>query len=599
MCGIVGYVGYQIAQNIVVDALSKLEYRGYDSAGIAYIDGNGLQRKRIIGGVNKLAKIMHTCVTNSSIMIGHTRWATHGRVSISNAHPHIDMTGQIAVVHNGIIENYSQLKDELLAKKVQFESCTDTEVIPNLIFQKLKGQEYTKQNILIAIRDTIQQLKGSFALCILIKDVNLMFATARFSPLMIAKTKTGCMIASDALGLCCGGDIYKMPDDNIAVLSKDDFECFDKDFNLQTLTAISLCNQCDSDNAYPFDSFMDKEIHESGQAIVNTVKTLTVQRVLEGIDDSIICSASKVVICACGTALHAGKVLGALLEHYCKMQCVIDYASEFRYRNFAVDKSTLCIFISQSGETADTLSCAEMVQKTKAPSFGITNVPTSRIVSLVDFVIPTSAGPERAVASTKAYMAQLCAAFMLSKRFCEVFGAKIDYDYKDLLQVADSLNNLKIDAFVEKISKQVFGLEHLYILGRGLDFITAQEGALKIKEISYIHCESMPLGELKHGSLALFGRDTYAIVIMTQSAIANKVISNIHEIRSRGAKVILLTTLDTKVDVEYCVHLPNKKEILSPFVATSFFQRLALAVAKAKNLNVDKPRNLAKSVTVE
>lgn len=599
MCGIVGYVGYKIAPNIVVDALSKLEYRGYDSAGIAYLDSTGLQIKRVVGGVDKLSKCMHSCVINSSLMIGHTRWATHGRVNISNAHPHVNTTGQIAVVHNGIIENYVQLKDELIKVGIKFESCTDTEVIPNLIFQKLKGQKYTKQNILIAISDTIKQLKGSFALCILIKDVNLMFAAARFSPLMIAKTPTGCMVASDTLGLCCGGSIYKMPDDSIAVLSKDDFECFDQDLNLQTLNTITSYNQSENEGAYPFDSFMDKEIHESGQAIANTIKTLITKCVLDDIDDSLICRASKVVICACGTALHAGRVLGVMLENYCKVSCVVDYASEFRYRNFPVDDKTICIFISQSGETADTLSCAELMQKAKVSSLGITNVPTSRLVSIVNYVIPTCAGPERAVASTKAYMAQLCAVYMLTKKFCEVFGAKIDYDCKDLLDVADCINNLKIDAFVKEISKQISCQEHLYILGRGLDYITAMEGALKIKEISYIHCESMPLGELKHGSLALFGRDTYAIVVMTQSALISKVVSNIHEIRSRGAKVILITTLDAKVDADYYIRLPNENESLSPFVTTSFFQRLALDVAKAKNLNVDKPRNLAKSVTVE
>ena len=599
MCGIVGYVGYKTAEKTVLDALLRLEYRGYDSAGIAFIDQDGLHRERVVGDVINLKDKMSSFVNDSSIMIGHTRWATHGKVSVANAHPQMDVTKNIAVVHNGIIENFAKLKEKLIKSGVVFESDTDTEIIPNLIYQKLANKQFTTQNILISIRDVLQELKGSFALCILLNGTDNMFVAARFSPLMLSFTKQGCMVASDVIGLDTCDNVYKIPDDSIAIVDKDGFCCYDLNLKEIALAKLNVEKTAGDVCCYPYKSFMEKEIYEGEQAVKNTLKMLIVNGVLTNLDDGIIHNVSKIVVCACGTALHAGRLFASILEKSCGQICVVDYASEFRYRQMPIDKHTVCLFISQSGETADTLSCAELAHKKGAYCVGMTNVPTSRLVSLVDCYIPTCAGAERAVASTKAFMAQMCALYLLNLKFCEVFGKKAEYNSTDLLKVPNVLKNKSIDEFLCALVPKLTNLEHLYVLGRGLDYVIAMEGALKIKEISYIHCESMPLGELKHGSLALFDSNTYAIVLMTQSSTFSKVLNNICEIQSRGAKVVVITTLNVDIKADYCLRLPPTIDCLSVFEVTPVLQKLALLLAESRNLNVDKPRNLAKSVTVE
>jgi len=598
MCGIVGYVGYGIAQDFVFDALKRLEYRGYDSVGVAYLDDDGLHRMRALGGVSNLEQQAQKTVNCASTMIGHTRWATHGRVSIANAHPQMDAEHKIAVVHNGIIENFEELRRKLLEQNVVFESTTDTEVIPNLISAGIKNVKNTPNNILWCICDVLKALKGSFALCILVQGCNKIFATARFSPLILAKLSDGYVVASDIMGLGKADEVYTIPNDTLLMIDKNSFVCYDMQLNEVMLKKLSKTSVQYDDDMHPYSSFMEKEINEGTKAINDTVRELLVKRQLE-IDDKIVRQVGRVVICACGTALHAGRIFGCLLEELCGITAIIDYASEYRYRNAPIDKQTICIFISQSGETADTLSCVEFARSKGAYCIGVSNVPTSRLVSLVDYVVPTYAGVERAVASTKAYMAQLGALYLLGNKFCEVLGRQTLYDWKDIVHTTDLIKTQQTDDFLSQIVPQLTDLEHLYILGRGIDYVSAMEGALKIKEISYIHCEAMPLGELKHGSLALFGNNTYAIVLMTQNNVADKVVSNIHEIRSRGAKVILLTTLDVKVEVEHCLHLDCSIDVLSPFVVTPVLQQLALRLATARKLDVDKPRNLAKSVTVE
>ena len=599
MCGIVGYVGFKTADKIIFDGLARMEYRGYDSVGVAYLDQDGLHRRRVVGGVKKLKQEMRGDINASSLMIGHTRWATHGKVSVVNAHPQMDTTKNVAVVHNGIIENYAKIKDDLIKKGVVFRSDTDTEVIPNLIYQELKNKNLSINNILVGIQKTCQTLRGSFALCILIKGIDKMFVAARFSPLMLSCSCQGCMVASDTIGLSLRGKVFKIPDDTIAVVDKQGFNCYDLNLRHKQLTSLDVNQTFENTSPYPYNSFMEKEINENSKAIENTIKTLTTNRVLENLDDSIVHNVSKVVVCACGTALHAGRLFASILEKSCGQICVVDYASEFRYRQMPIDKHTVCLFISQSGETADTLSCAELAHKKGAYCVGMTNVPTSRLVSLVDCYIPTCAGAERAVASTKAFMAQMCALYLLNLKFCEVFGKKAEYNSTDLLKVPNVLKNKSIDEFLCALVPKLANLEHLYVLGRGLDYVIAMEGALKIKEISYIHCESMPLGELKHGSLALFDSNTYAIVLMTQSSTFSKVLNNICEIQSRGAKVVVITTLNVDIKADYCLRLPPTIDCLSVFEVTPVLQKLALLLAESRNLNVDKPRNLAKSVTVE
>ena len=598
MCGIAGYIGKKPAQNIVLDCLKKLEYRGYDSAGVGYLLNNGLYTVKVTGGVDNLKQALQKNATPSSVMIGHTRWATHGKVCTKNAHPQISENKKIAVVHNGIIENFLQLKQTLYLDGINLVSDTDTEVIPNLIMQKLKGKAYTIKNVLNALNKVLPMLKGSFALCILIDNLNCLFVVTKFSPLVIGKTNTGFIVASDVVGLPQKAQVYKLKDNTLGLVFKDDFKCYN--FNLEPVIPQKLDvknNGLDTD-IKGFSSFMEKEINQGPSALLNTAQNILYNNALSYIPKNAIESAKTFFICACGTALHAGRVLGYLLQKYCGIFCVVDYASEFRYKNSFLDKHSFCIFISQSGETADTLGCLELAKQSGAFCLGITNVYTSRISNMVDYCLFTSAGTENSVASTKAYIAQLCSAFLLTEWISKVLGKNIDYSYKDLLDVALCLKEdyyLKLQPVVNAIKD----LQSLYILGRDIDYITAQEGALKIKEVSYIHCEAMPLGELKHGSLALFNNTTYAIVLLTKKELTQKVISNIIEMQSRGAHIILITSQKVDIVVDFCIYINNKKDVFSPFVATKVLQQLALLLAKQKNLNVDKPRNLAKSVTVE
>ena len=598
MCGIAGYIGKKPAQDVVINCLKKLEYRGYDSAGVAYLLNNKLYVTKVTGGVDNLKEKLRKNINPSSIMIGHTRWATHGRVCVKNAHPQISVNKKIAVVHNGIIENYAELKQMLKKDGINMVSDTDTEVIPNLIMQKLSTMHYTMHNILNALKQVLPMLKGSFALCIVVSGVNCLFVASRFSPLVIQQTSLGYLVSSDVIGFNNANKVYKLKDNTIGVILDTKFKCYNFNLQQQPLPEIKMGAYCLDTSLCGFSSFMEKEISESPKAILNTAQNILYNNVLSSIPSYIITKVQKFFVCACGTALHSGKVLGYLLQKYLGIFCVVDYASEFRYKNNFLDRNSLCVFISQSGETADTLQSLELAKSCGAFCLGITNTPTSRIVELVDFCITTHAGTENSVASTKAYMAQLCTVFLLTEYFAKVLNKQVDFSYKDLVLVGDLL---KTDYYTQlnQIVTCVKDLQSLYVLGRGLDYITAQEGALKIKEISYIHCEALPLGELKHGSLALFNNATYAIVLLTQKDTIQKVISNIIEMQSRGAHIVLITSYKIDVKVDFCIYINNPKDDFSPFVATKVLQQLALMLAKQKNLNVDKPRNLAKSVTVE
>ena len=597
MCGIAGYVGYKLADTFVLDILEKLEYRGYDSAGVSYIDGNKLSRLRVLGGVKNLYTEMRNTLNASSIEIGHTRWATHGRVSINNAHPQMDNDHTIAVVHNGIIENFEELKQELISSGVVFESQTDTEIIPNLIEHELKGLARTEYNILHGLSRIITRLNGSFALCVLVQGCDKMFVAARISPLIISKLSHGCLVASDVSAMPIDSPKYKLPDNHIAVLSRDDFVCYDIEQNVVKLNSLSVSVDADDDRLGEYSSYMQKEIAQAADAVSSTASLILNTRILDIIDINRLTGADKIVICACGTALHAGRVLSYLLESECSMQSIVDYASELKYRPLSLTPKSVCFFISQSGETADTLAYLEIARSHRAYCIGITNVMSSRMVDMVDVCIPTSAGGERAVASTKAYMAQLCSIFMLVDKLCGIYHHTSHYDYRQLSEVVQSLNEDEHipDDLLAKLSTQA----SLYILGRGIDYISAMEGALKIKEVSYIHCEAMPLGELKHGSLALFNANTYCIVLMTQPSLYKKALNNIFEIRSRGAKVVLITNLDADLPADYVIHIASTNDAMSIFKATKVLQTLALEIATLRGCNVDKPRNLAKSVTVE
>ncbi len=595
MCGIAGYVGYKVATPFVLDCLQKLEYRGYDSAGIAFTQNDSLCRLRVLGGVDNLKRAVSQDVIDSSVMIGHTRWATHGRVSVENAHPQMSNHHDVAVVHNGIIENFDNLKAELQSTGVTFESQTDTEIIPNMIHNNLTG--YTDTQILDALQKTTRRLQGSFALCVLVSKVDKIFATARFSPLLFVKSDYGFMVASD-LGALPNGEKYKLLDDYFAVISKEGISFFDKDMQPVTLQKLDITNTQQDEGHLGFDSYMAKEVSQGGDAIRNTCKNLIESNALDIACTELFTHTFRIVITACGTALHAGRILGYMLQKECGIECVIDYASEFRYFPPHIDEETVCIFISQSGETADTLSCVEFAKTKQARTLGITNVPTSRLAGMVDYCILSSAGAERAVASTKVLMAQLAIIYMLVQKICKILNKSCEFSFKDILDCANKLDRLKSVSKLDKITRILQHKQSLFVLGRGLDYLTALEGALKIKEVSYIHCEALPLGELKHGSLALFNNDSYCIVLMTQKHLMAKTINNIHEITTRGAHVILITNMDVSVDVDYVIKI-DCQDTLSPIPAIKVLQILALKLAKIKKIDVDKPRNLAKSVTVE
>ena len=593
MCGIVGYVGNKIASNFVLKSLKFLDYRGYDSAGVGFLNNGQIEVRRVVGSVENLQKTLKKEVIDSGIMIGHTRWATHGGVSIKNAHPQIDNTGEIAVVHNGIIENYEILKSGLQKKGIVFHSQTDTEVIPNMLHIYLRGIERSASNILLALSSITKHFVGTFALCVIVKGINKIFVCSRFSPLTVCKFKGGVMVASD-VNCLPQGQCFKLPDNSFAVLEIGQVKLFDENLNEIVPNFIQRKQNELYVGLNNFSSFMEKEIFEGGEAITQTLNFLEKTRVL---DDLTITSENKVVITACGTALHAGRIFAHILKKVCNIECCINFASEFRYFPPKLRKEDVCFFISQSGETADTLSCLHFAKSLGVKTVVITNVVSSTMADVADKLIPTKAGVERAVASTKAFMAQLAACYAITFNTAQKLSIKCPYSVNDVKAISKCLNTLEIHN-LEAMINQLEALESIYVLGRGIDFVSAMEGALKIKEVSYIHCEAIPLGELKHGSIALFNKSTYCFVVMTDRTLYSKVKNNINEIKSRGAKIILITNCEEEVDVDYVIKL-DVSDILSPFLVAKVFQTFALKLSLKRRINVDKPRNLAKSVTVE
>ena len=592
MCGIVGYVGKNQAQNYVIKSLEKLDYRGYDSAGVCFLENESLVRCRVVGSVQKLKAKLGLQNTASKVMIGHTRWATHGKVSVKNAHPQMNNQKTIAVVHNGIIENFQQLKHMLETSGYVFESQTDTEIIPNLINHFLSGKSINKQNVLVALSKTCKALKGTFALCVLVLGLNQIFVCTRFSPLIVCKFFDGAMVASD-LGALPQGACFKLPDNCFGCVDCENTEFFNEELKKISVPSIQRCKNWGQNGLLGFHSFMEKEINESSKSIRKTLNYLKASNALQKLN---LKTVKKVYITACGTAFHAGKVLAFLLKQ-CHIEVEANFASEFRYFPPNLKKGDLCIFISQSGETADTLFCLEFAKLRGAKTLGITNVQTSRMADLVDFSITTMAGPEKAVASTKSYQAQLAVCYALANAFCQAKHKTSLFKFEDVkrqAQIVKNTNPSELNEVVNKLSK----LNSLFILGRGLDYVSAQEGALKIKEVGYIHCEAMPLGELKHGSLALFSSKTYCIVLMTNSDLYAKVENTINEIKSRGAHVVLITNSPSPPQTDFLLRV-GTSSVFSPFAVAKVLQLMALKISVKKGISVDKPRNLAKSVTVE
>lgn len=606
MCGIVGYIGHQKASPILINGLKALEYRGYDSAGIAVLEENKIIIAKEKGRVKNLENKKVIQNINSTIGIAHTRWATHGIPSEENAHPHTDSEKLFAVVHNGIIENYLELKNFLLKKGYTFTSETDTEVIPNLI-----NYYYKKENDgLKALKCALKDLKGSYAILVLSPLFKGIYVAKMGSPLVIGEGSSENFIASDIPAvLNYTRDFYFLDDGDLAYICDDTITFYNKDLEVIKHEKKTIDWDINAADKNGYEDYMLKEIFEQPRAISDTIAGRIISDTEEinfldlkiTIDD--LKDINKIYLIACGTAMHAGKVGKNIIEELTNIVTIVDVASEFRYNTPIIDSHTLCIFISQSGETADTIAALKLAKAKGARTMAITNVIGSSITREADDTIYTHAGPEIAVASTKAYVSQVVVLALLGMHFAELLDTKnkkIKELKKDILSIPEKLNLILKDAKeYQNLAKNMKDTQDCFYIGRGNDYNTAMEGSLKLKEISYIHSEAYPAGELKHGPIALIEKDSFVLGIITNNTIAEKTFSNLEEVITRGAKVILITNCDIDNKKMAILKIPDINTLLSPILAIVPLQLIAYYIAKEKNLDVDKPRNLAKSVTVE
>lgn len=570
MCGIYCYVGKKKALPILTMGLSSLEYRGYDSAGIAYVTN----KVNIVKEKGKLENLTNILNDNEDtyLAIGHTRWATHGKPNSINAHPH--KQGCITIVHNGIIENFEKLKENLTEYNLKSE--TDTEVLCCLI-DKLYKQEKDIIKILRKLKDIV---KGSYALGIILDDdLNSIYAIKKDSPMILAKSDIGNFIASDIPAILKYTNEYIILDNNeIAHLTKENITIYDSNANIINKQINIFEGNFESACKNGYEHFMLKEIYEQPEVIKNTINSIELPNLSE---------YNKIHIVGCGSAYHAGLVGKYLIEKYQNIEVNVYVASEYRYNRHFYDKKTLVIFISQSGETADTLACVKKVKEDEIDTLGIVNVVASSIAREVDKVIYTKAGCEIAVATTKAYSAQIAILALLA---CN-----------NVLDISNLIKELLNNNYLN-IAKLIYNSNNIFFIGRGIDYALAKEASLKLKEISYIHSEAYEAGELKHGTISLIDENTYVIAINTNKDLSEKTISNIKEVKSRGAKIIYITTEKLKNEYkEYdeIIIIPNTLEHFQPLLTIIPLQLIAYHVAKLKNCDIDKPRNLAKSVTVE
>ena len=612
MCGIVGYIGTKKASPILINGLIRLEYRGYDSAGISTIEKDYLSIMKDQGRVKNLYNLKGIDDLEGTIGIAHTRWATHGKPSKENSHPHMDNSKTFSVVHNGIIENFNELKDFLIKNGYTFYSETDTEIIPNLIhyyYEKETGNDISK--FLKAVKNACLDFKGSFALEIICKDYpDNIIVVRKDSPLVIGKGDEENYISSDIPAiLSFTRNFYLLNDLEFAVLSRNDISFYDSKLNLINKEIKNIEWNASSAEKDGFEDFMLKEIYEQPTAIRETIGARLSENAKCEFEElnftkDYLKSINKIYIVACGTAMHAGLVAKHSLEKLCKIQTEVDIASEFRYRDPLLDEKTLCIFISQSGETADTIAALKLSKEKGAKTIAISNVIGSSITREAHYSIYTHAGPEIAVASTKAYTSQVILLTILSIYFAEILevnNSEIDTLKKDILELPKKIEDtLKVSKNIESFAKKVYQEKDIFFLGRGIDETVAKEGSLKLKEISYIHSESYAAGELKHGPIALIEKGITVIGIMTDKNLVEKTISNIQEVITRGAKTLIVTNqnIDNKM-FEEVINIPSTNTLISPILYIIPLQLFSYYIAKEKGLDVDKPRNLAKSVTVE
>ncbi|MDE6025297.1 MAG: glutamine--fructose-6-phosphate transaminase (isomerizing) [Lachnospiraceae bacterium] len=604
MCGIIGFTGSKPAKNIIIDGLEQLEYRGYDSAGLALLHEGKITVKKRTGKVAELRKLCEEDDNPATCGIGHTRWATHGGVTDANAHPH--RCGQVVLIHNGIIENYKQLITEFgLGGKLISE--TDTEVVAALLDTFYEGDPVK------AIKKTVNALSGAFALCIMFQDIpDTIFSIRNVSPLIATASSEGSVIASDLTAVIAfSKEYFVVPEYHILTLTRDGIDVRDMKGNEVKPEILSVNWDITSakKGGYPF--FMLKEIYEQPDAIRNTVAPRVSQGLpdfsTDGIDDEVLLSCKRVTVVACGTAMHAGMVGKHVIESKLRISVQVEIASEFRYKNPIIDKDTLTIVLSQSGETIDTLEALKLAKKNGSRVISIVNVKGSTIARESDYVLYTHAGPEIAVASTKAYTVQVSAMYLIACKMGMVKGILSEGEAKHFMTKLINAPNiiedtLKMANDIKRIANHIKLAPNAFYIGRGLDYTMSLEAALKLKEISYVHAEAYAAGELKHGTIALITENVPVIALATQEDVYSKVISNIREVKARGAYVVLVSMDESVEDPAICdkhIRIPKLEPEFTAFATAVILQLIAYYTSEAKGLDVDKPRNLAKSVTVE
>ena len=614
MCGIVGYVGNKKASPILIDGLLKLEYRGYDSAGISTIENGEISNIKDKGRVNNLNNIPEINKVTGTIGIAHTRWATHGRPAKNNSHPHLDNSNTFSVVHNGIIENYKELRDFLNSQGYTFYSETDTETIPNLIHYYFSLDEKNDDSkFLRAVKTACDNLNGSYAIEVISHLYpDKMIVVRHDSPLVIGKGENENYIASDIPAiLSYTKDFYILNDNEYVEIYTDKMNFYDSNLNKIEKEIKNISWDATSAEKNGFEHYMLKEIHEQPNTIRETIGSRLDPNSPCNFDDinfskEYLEHLNKIYIVACGTAMHAGLANKGLIESLCKIPVEVDIASEFRYRNPLIDDKTLVILISQSGETADTIAALKLARSSGAKTLAISNVIGSSITREADISIYTHAGPEIAVASTKAYTSQVVLLGLLGIYFAETLNrcdmSIVNKLKQDILELPAKVNKVLDDSMINdirKFAKEISSAEDVYFLGRGIDYTVCLEGSLKLKEISYIHSDAYASGELKHGPIALIETNVPVIGVITDESLVEKSISNLQEVITRGAKVLAVTNQNINSNNINIIKIPETNRFISPILSVVPLQLLAYYVSLEKGLDVDKPRNLAKSVTVE
>ena len=608
MCGIVGYLGKRQATEVLVEGLSKLEYRGYDSAGVAVNIGEELSVRKFKGRLQVLADDLTASPINGGLGIGHTRWATHGEPSNVNSHPHFNKEKTIAVVHNGIIENYLELREELQKEGYVFLSQTDTEVVAHLVDKFYEG------NLLEAVYKATEKLRGAYALGVVCKDNNNeLVAVRKDSPLIVGVGEDENFIASDIPAILkYTRDVIFLENDEYVHMQGSKVTILDENKNVVEKKINEINWDIEAASKGGYDCFMTKEMYEQPKGVEDTLMRRLDENGRIKLDDIKITKEdldkiNKVYIVACGTAYHAGLVGKYAIEKFAKIPVIADIASEFRYSYPFVDENTLIIIVSQSGETADTLAALRDAKAKGARVLSITNVVGSSIARESDDIFYTWAGPEIAVASTKAYTTQLTAFYMIALNLAMTKGSISDEEYfaeiEELRKIPAQVEKvLEYNELVGQIAEEIKDANDIFYLGRGVDYSLAMEGALKIKEISYVHAEAFAAGELKHGSIALIDKGTPVVAIATQDKLFEKMVSNMQEVRARGARVIAITqegNTEVEKSADRVIYIPKVNDMFATITAVVPMQLLAYHTSNIRGLDVDKPRNLAKSVTVE